>query len=250
MGKRTVIKRQKKRPKSGAERAKNYRKRQKKAFEDNKMNRVQLKNYLKEKNRRSIKNKPKTCKTTRTTSMTATIEWMNESNTIQDIKYKRLNTHMRHACTPSFVTGNSDPMTAEDSGNREVYFLDDNNRWRHWLDKQKSSIAGFGIFAARLFRPGEICTRYMGKKTSSVAVSKRMLKKSKGYVFKFQTSNNKEMWVAPDLSKSYMYGHFLNHSNEPNCVVDKLSGIITTIYQINKGDELTIDYGKDYDWRT
>jgi hypothetical protein len=29
-----------------------------------------------------------------------------------------------------------------------------------------------------------------------------------------------------------------------------LSGIITTIYQINKGDELTIDYGKDYDWRT
>ena len=90
----------------------------------------------------------------------------------------------------------------------------------------------------------------MGKKTSSIAVSKRMFKKSKGYVFKFQTSNNKEMWVAPDLSKSYMYGHFLNHSDEPNCVVDKLSGIITTIYQVNKGEELTIDYGKDYDWRT
>ena len=75
-----------------------------------------------------------------------------------------------------------------------------------------------------------------------------MFKKSKGYVFKFRTKSHKDMWVAPDLDKSYMYGHFLNHSKEPNCVVDRISGIITTIYKVRKGEELTIDYGGDYDW--
>lgn len=37
---------QKKRRKSAAERSKSYRQRQKKAFEDKTMNRIQLKNYL------------------------------------------------------------------------------------------------------------------------------------------------------------------------------------------------------------
>jgi hypothetical protein len=173
---------------------------------------------------------------------------MYEAKTIQDISYKRLATHMRHACTPSFVFGDDNPMTAPDSGNREVWFLDDNKRWQHWLDKKKSTIAGHGIFAARLLKPGAICTRYMGKRTSSEKASKKMFKKSKGYVFKFRTKNHTDMWVAPDLDKSYMYGHYLNHSNEPNCAVDRISGIITTIYKVRKGEELLIDYGKDYDW--
>ena len=232
---------------TGAERSKNFRKRQKKAFKNGTMNRTQLNKYLKEKNRRPPKNKPKTCITTSSTS-TATIEWMNDAKTIQDIKYKRMATHMRHACTPSFVFGDHDPVTAEDNGNREVYFLDDNNRWQHWLDKKKSTIAGYGMFAARLLKPGAICTRYMGKKTSSEKASKKMFKKSKGYVFKFRTKSHKDMWVAPDLDKSYMYGHLLNHSKEPNCAVDRISGIITTIYKVRKGEELTIDYGGDYDW--
>lgn len=173
---------------------------------------------------------------------------MNEAQNVQDINYKRLATHMRHACRPSFVMGNADPLKASASLERQIYFLDDKNKWQHWLDKRTSSIEGFGMFAARPFNAGAICTRYMGKKTSSATVSKRMFKKSKGYVFKFQTKNNKDMWVAPDLSKSYMYAHFLNHATEPNCVVDKFSGIITTIYKVQQGEELTIDYGKDYDW--
>ena len=45
-----------------------------------------------------------------------------------------------------------------------------------------------------------------------------------------------------------MYGHFLNHSTDRNCVVDRLTGIITTIYEVKKGVELTIDYGNEYDW--
>ena len=245
---RTIpIKKQMRLAMTGAERSKNFRKRQKKAFKNGTMNRTQLNKYLKEKNRRPPKNKPKTCITTSSTS-TATIEWMNDAKTIQDIKYKRMATHMRHACTPSFVFGDHDPVTAEDNGNREVYFLDDNNRWQHWLDKKKSTIAGYGMFAARLLKPGAICTRYMGKKTSSEKASKKMFKKSKGYVFKFRTKSHKDMWVAPDLDKSYMYGHLLNHSKEPNCAVDRISGIITTIYKVRKGEELTIDYGGDYDW--
>ena len=238
---------EKPRPMTGAERQKNYRIRQKKAYNEKTLNRKQLNQYLKEKKRRPAKNKPRTCKTTSSTS-TATIQWMNEAKSIQGGNYTRLATHMRHACTPSFVFGGADPLTAKDKGNREIFFLDDNKRWQHWLNKKRSTIAGFGIFAARDFNAGAIITRYIGQKTTSVAVSKRMLKNSKGYVFQFQTKNNKNIWVAPDLSKSYMYGHFLNHSTDRNCVVDRLTGIITTIYEVKKGVELTIDYGNEYDW--
>jgi hypothetical protein len=243
------IRKQKKPPLTGAQRQKNYRDRKNKAFEEKTLNRKQLNQYHKERNRRASKNNPILCQTSSSTSK-ATIEWMNESQTIQGQNYKHIATHMRHASTPSFVFGGVDPVTAKDTGNREVYFLDDNNRWQHWIDKKRSAISGFGIFAARTFKAGAIVTRYMGTRTSSVAVSKSMFKKSKGYVFKFQTKNNKDMWVAPDLSKPYLYGHFLNHSNEPNCVVDRQSGIITAIYQVNKGEELLIDYGDDYVWST
>ena len=45
-----------------------------------------------------------------------------------------------------------------------------------------------------------------------------------------------------------MYAHFINHSNTPNCQVDEYSGIITSIQEIKKGEELTIDYGGDYNY--
>ena len=241
----TLIKKQKKPALSGAERAKNFRARQKVAFQNKTMNRKQTNKYIKEKKRRTAKNKPKACGTSSSKS-SSSITWMNDAKTIQGIGYKLITTHMRHACTPSFVGGRTDPVTAKDTGNREVYFLDDNNRWQHWIDKKKSSIAGFGIFAARTFKAGAICTRYCGKKTSSSKAT--MFKKSKGYVFKFQTKKHKVIFVAPDLNKSYLYGHYLNHSAEPNCAVDRYTGIITTIFQVKKGDELTINYGKDYDW--
>ena len=241
------IKKQRKPPMTSAARSKAYRERQKAAFDNKTMTRTQVKKFLKEKNRRSAKNKPKTCRSLSTRNFTATLNWMNAAQSIQNDKYKCLRTRMRHSCTPTFVAGQLEPLAAQDTGARQIYFLDDNNRWQHWLNKQKSSIAGFGIFAARPLGVGAVCTRYMGQKTTSVSKAATMFKESAGYVFKFKRKG-RDLWVAPDLTKAYMYGHFLNHSEEPNCVVDKVSGVVTTMYVVNAGEELTINYGKEYNW--
>ena len=244
-----------KKPLSNAARSKNWRKRRKEAFLQGKLSRSQLKSYLKEKNRRSVKNKPVVCKKTLQKTSTKTIPtpqltWMRQSKTIQGKTYGRLKTHMMHSTTPSFVKGDVNPLKAKDNGERQVYFLDETTkRWHLWFDKKKSTRGGFGLFAARAFQAGDICTRYMGQSSTSTAGVAKMKKKSEGYVFKFKRRGRSEVWVAPDLTLPYMYGHFLNHAESPNCQVDAFSGIITAIHAIAKGEELTIDYGNDYNWK-
>ena len=241
---------------SSAERSKKHRKSRKEAFQKGNLSRSQLKSYLKEKARRSVKDKPVVCKktlqkTSKKTAKTPPLTWMRQSKTIQGKSYSRLKTHMRHSCCPSFVSGDVNPFKVKDNGERQVYFLDDSKqskRWNLWFDKKKSKRGGFGLFAARAFQAGDICTRYMGQQAVSKSGVTKMIKNSDGYVFKFKRRGSSEVWVAPDLKLPYMYGHFLNHAQSPNCQVDAYSGIITAIHAIAKGEELTIDYGNDYNW--
>ena len=70
-------------------------------------------------------------------------------------------------------------------------------------------------------------------------------------MFELKKKVNKKvqkLWVCPDLDITYMYGHFINHSDTPNCEVDAYSGVITTKHEIDKDEEITINYGKDYDF--
>lgn len=236
-----------------AERSKNWRVRRKAKFDNGQLNRSQINKYMKDKKRRSTNNKPLTHrKTIRNTAKTPQLSWMLQSKTIQGKTYGRLKTHMRHSCSPDFVSGDKNPFKTKDNGERQVYFLDDSKqskRWYLWFDKKKSKRGGFGLFAARAFQAGDICTRYMGQQTTSKSGVVKMINKSEGYVFKFKRRGRSEgVFVAPDLNLPYMYGHFLNHAQSPNCQVDAYSGIITAIHDIAKGEELTIDYGNDYNW--
>ena len=73
---------------------------------------------------------------------------MNEAQNVQDINYKRLATHMRHACRPSFVMGNADPLKASASLERQIYFLDDKNKKVEGEARQKGDAPCMIIFCA------------------------------------------------------------------------------------------------------
>ena len=109
--------------------------------------------------------------------------------------------------------------------------------------------------SARVFQDGDNITRYMGKTTADVRKKNQWCrnKPTKGYVYTFKRKKNKktnacDIWCAPEHGCTYMYGHVLNHSFKPNCEVNAFSGIVTAKHRIEKGEELTLHYGKSYDY--
>ena len=57
--------------------------------------------------------------------------------------------------------------------------------------------------------------------------------------------------VAGEQSKDYLFGHFFQHSDSPNCVVDRKTGIISARENIRRNTELTIKYAenmKNWGW--
>ena len=63
----------------------------------------------------------------------------------------------------------------------------------------------------------------------------------------FQPKNKKKIFIPQDpnvLSSYYLPNYFVNHSNNPNVINN--NGNIITIKNINKDEEITIDYKKYY----
>ena len=55
--------------------------------------------------------------------------------------------------------------------------------------------------------------------------------------------------VAGEPNKDYLFAHFFQHSNSPNCVVDRKTGIISARENIPRNTELTIKYAENMkDW--
>jgi hypothetical protein len=242
-----------------AQKSKRYR--DKKKQKEDTFSRTQKKVYLQAKQKIAQRRKTKNTKSTNTNkpvkvlgvvekqscNMSSSMNWMNKASTLQNHKYKRLETNMRHCC-PTFCTGNTKVGTDSD-----IWLLDDSGKWQFWFSRRISQFvgAGLGLIAGRDFKSDSIITRYMGKTTTSQKVSDNW-KKSSGYVFEFKkkgrTNTSQKQWVCPDMNETYMYAHFINHSKTPNCQVDEYSGIFTSIHDIKNGEELTIDYGVDYDY--
>ena len=244
-----------------AQKSKRYRDKNKQKEENNTFSRAQKNAFLKAKQIIAQRRKSKNTKSSNTykpfkvlgvvekqlCNMSSSMNWMNKASTLQNHKYKRLETNMRHCC-PTFCTGNT-KVGGTDS---DIWLLDDSGQWQFWFSRRISQFvgAGFGLIAGRDFKFDSIITRYMGETTTSQSVSDKW-KKSSGYVFEFKkkgTNTSQKQWVCPDLNETYMYAHFINHSKTPNCQVDEYSGIFTSIRDIKKGEELTIDYGVDYNY--
>jgi hypothetical protein len=129
---------------------------------------------------------------------------------------------------------------------------------RKWLIKQTSSIpnSGYGVFAARPFQVGDVVTKYIGvtadlttkcgnKKANEWAKETSM---HRDYRLILERSG-KQIMVAADEYHDYLFGHFFQHSNTPNCVIDRNTGLIYALLHIRRGTELTFEYNKNMqDW--
>ena len=174
------------------------------------------------------------------------MDWINKIRTFAATI--QLKSHVRHAYpAPVFVSGFTTPEQPN-SNDRDIMFLDDSGIWRAWFLVRKSTFvgAGAGLFAARSFQSGSVLTKYIGKTTTSSATKNKWLRDTatQDYVLELKAVHGKPLWIIP--SGSGMYAHILNDEEEPNCEFDAKTGVISTIYDIKKNEELTLNYGKEF----
>ena len=122
---------------------------------------------------------------------------------------------------------------------------------RKWLIKKLSGIpnSGFGVFSARPFQVGDVISKYIGVTANlNTKVGKKKAKEweplsslHRQYRMILQ-SGKKDIMVAGEPNKDYLFAHFFQHSNTPNCVVDRKTGIISARENIRRNTELTIKY--------
>ena len=118
---------------------------------------------------------------------------------------------------------------------------------------KKSKIHASGVFATEKIEKNTKIIQYIGDKISKAEGDRRSEKRLKKYLHSKATGSvyifelNKRYDI--DGAKSYNKARFINHSCSPNCEVDIIKGQIwiSSIKQIQKGDELTYDYGYEFD---
>lgn len=123
---------------------------------------------------------------------------------------------------------------------------------KNWKVK-KSKIHGTGVFAKENIKSGQKVIQYIGEKItkkegdkrSAYRIKKYLNKPDEGSVYIFEL--NKKFDI--DGSPLYNKARYINHSCEPNCEVDIIDNKIwiISIKKINKGQELSYDYGYAFD---
>ena len=113
-----------------------------------------------------------------------------------------------------------------------------------WIDET----IGYGVFASRRYNRGE----YIGEYTGIVKKTGFFSENLNEFCFHYPTDNLfiHVHTIDPKYKGNEM--RFMNHSNKPNCEAfvcyfDSLLHVcIRTIQTVEKGTELTFDYGKDW----
>ncbi len=118
---------------------------------------------------------------------------------------------------------------------------------------KKSKIHATGVFATEVIKKNTRIIEYIGEKIlksegdkrSERRINKYLNSKSTGSVYIFELNKKYDI----DGAKSYNKARFINHSCNPNCEVDIIKGRIwiSSIKQIQEGEELTYDYGYEFD---
>jgi len=121
-----------------------------------------------------------------------------------------------------------------------------------WKEK-KSKIHGKGIIATENIKKGTKIIQYIGEKItkkegdkrSAERIKKFLNKVNEGSVYIFELNKKYDI----DGSPLYNKARFINHSCDPNCVVDIIKNEIwiSSINGIKKGEELNYDYGYPFD---
>ena len=117
----------------------------------------------------------------------------------------------------------------------------------------KSKIHGIGIVASKDIKKntkiiqyiGEKVTKKEGDKRSADRIKKYINSKNEGSVYIFELNKRYDIDGSPKYNKA----RYINHSCNPNCEVDIVDGKIwiSSIKKIYKGQELSYDYGYEFD---
>ncbi len=123
---------------------------------------------------------------------------------------------------------------------------------RLWKQK-KSKIHGSGLYATQVIGKGTKIIEYIGDKIlksegdrrSGQRINKYLNSPHTGSVYIFELNNNYDIdgFVPRNKAK------FINHSCKPNCEVEIVDNRIwiSSIKKIQKGEELSYDYGYSFD---
>ena len=118
---------------------------------------------------------------------------------------------------------------------------------------KKSKVHGNGVFATRNITKGKKIIQYIGEKISKKEGDKRSEKRIKKYLNSKTTGSvyifelNKRYDI--DGSPLYNKARYINHSCKPNCEVEIINNEIwiISIRNIKNGQELSYDYGYEFD---
>ncbi len=118
---------------------------------------------------------------------------------------------------------------------------------------KKSKIHGTGVFATCVIPKNQKIIRYIGEKIKRSEGDKRsanrlkryLNNKDEGSVYIFELNSKYDI----DGSPLYNKARYINHSCDPNCEVDIIKNEIwiSSIKKIKKGEELSYDYGYEFD---
>jgi SET domain-containing protein len=102
----------------------------------------------------------------------------------------------------------------------------------------KKSKAGLGLFTQAPIEKGGFIIEYVGEAITTAEADKR------GGKYLFETSKNRTI----DGSARSNTARYINHSCSPNCEVEVRRGhiLIFAKRDIEAGEELNYDYGKEY----
>ena len=121
-----------------------------------------------------------------------------------------------------------------------------------WVVK-KSKVHGSGIFAKKAIKKNSKIIQYIGEKISKKEGDKRSAERIKKYL-NSQTDGSVyifELNKKFDIDGSFDYNkaRYINHSCDPNCEVEIENGKIwiISIKKINRNEELSYDYGYEFD---
>lgn len=104
--------------------------------------------------------------------------------------------------------------------------------------KVKKGSHGLGLFALRDFKKGEFIIEYTGEKITQEEANRR----GGQYLFELNSKWNIDGKGRENTAR------YINHSCKPNCEVEIKKGriLIEAKRKIEKGEELSYDYGKEF----
>jgi SET domain-containing protein len=112
------------------------------------------------------------------------------------------------------------------------------------IERQKSGIQGWGVFATETIPKNKRIVYYAGEKISNQESLKRELRYIRqGHIWCFKLTNRSVI----DAGVGGNIARFINHSCRPNCYIEVKDGVIwvRASKTLSRGTELTYNYNTD-----